>query len=247
MGGVVVVAIYRAGDHHLKRRLASLHRANLYRRCMGSEHSVIGNKKSVLHVARRMIFRKIQRCEIMVIIFDVWSARDFESHAPENVDDLVDNLRNGMGISLYWARSWKRNVYALFGKSLGFGLLFDRFEPPFQRFLEGPPELVQPLALPRPLLGRDISQATQQQRDFTAPTEDFDSDLFQLLLRIGLLDTIQNLSLESFQRITHSSAVFLALSAKVRFCGFGQLVECRQVCRRDFRQDFPVQFDTSLF
>jgi len=70
--------------------------------------------------------------------------------------------------------------------------------------------LVQPLTLPRPLLGSDIPKPAQHECDFTAPAEEVDSDLFQLLLRIGLLDTFQNLPAESFQGIVHSTAKILA-------------------------------------
>ena len=66
-------------------------------------------------------------------------------------------------------------------------------------------------ALPWPLLGSDLPKPAQHECDSTAPAEDIDSDLFQLLLRIALLDAVQNLSLESFQRIIHSTTKILAL------------------------------------
>jgi hypothetical protein len=153
-----------------------------------------------------MILGKIESFKIVVIIFDVRSPRDFESHAPEDIDNLVDDECQRMGGSSREPAPGKRDVDALFGKSLGFSLLFDCLEPAFQRDLDGSPELVQPLTLSRPLLGRDLPETTQQECKFTAPAEDVDSDLFQLLLRIRLLDTVQNLSLESFQRIVHLNA-----------------------------------------
>src|ERR1041385_3773212 len=99
---------------------------------MGSEHPIAGNKKSVLHVASRMILGKIKRFEIVVIVFDVRSARDFESHAPENIDNLVNHECQRMGVSSCGPRAGERDIDARFNKSLGFSLLLDGLEPAFQ-------------------------------------------------------------------------------------------------------------------
>ena len=145
-----------------------------------------------------MILGKIERFEIVVVIFYVRSARDFESHTPENIDNLVNHECQRMGGSSCGPRAGECDIDALFGKGLGFSLLFNRREPAFQCYLDRVSELVQPLTLPRPLLGRDLPYATQQEGEFAAPAEYIDSDLFKLLLRIALLDAGQNLSLESF-------------------------------------------------
>src|ERR1043165_9646266 len=91
MSRVIIVAVNRTGDYHLKRRVARLHRADLHRGCMGSEHPIVGYKTSILHVAGGMILGKIKRLEIMVIILNVRSTRDFEPHAPQKIYDSVDH------------------------------------------------------------------------------------------------------------------------------------------------------------
>src|SRR6185295_9299675 len=132
MSRVIIVAVNRTGDYYLKRRVARFHRADLHRGCMGSEHSIIGNKKSILHVAGGMILGKIKCLEIMVIILNVRSTRDFEPHAPENIDDLVDHECQRMAASSRRPRSGERDIDALFGKTFGLSLLFDRLKSGIQ-------------------------------------------------------------------------------------------------------------------
>src|SRR5688572_16781987 len=58
---VVVVAIDRAGHDDLQRRPAALHGADLHRRGVRSQQPAVRYKEGILHVARRMVFGKIER------------------------------------------------------------------------------------------------------------------------------------------------------------------------------------------
>ena len=93
MGSVVIVAIDGSRDDDLERRLAALHSADLYRRRMGPQQHAVGDKKSVLHIPSWMILGNIEGLKVVVIILDVRTTGDLESHAPKDIDDLVHHQR----------------------------------------------------------------------------------------------------------------------------------------------------------
>ncbi len=55
-----------------------------------------GNEDGVLHVARRMVQRKVQRLEVVVVGFDLGPFGDRVAHRLEDADDLVGDKRDGM-------------------------------------------------------------------------------------------------------------------------------------------------------
>ena len=64
-------------------------------------------------------------------------------------------------------------------------------------------QLIERFADARPFFRWQVLQTAQQQRDRPAAAQGFDPQLFELLHGVGLLDSIQNLSSESFQGIVH--------------------------------------------
>ena len=59
-------------------------------------NAAVGQIKSVLLVARRMIGRGVERVEAMPFGFDVRAFREREPHSPENADPAVEHLGEGM-------------------------------------------------------------------------------------------------------------------------------------------------------
>jgi hypothetical protein len=68
-----------------------------------------------------------------------------------------------------------------------------------QAFFDDAAELVQLLAAARPFFGRHVLHTAQQERDAAAAAQSLDSYLLELRLGAGSLNSIQDLSLESFQ------------------------------------------------
>ena len=66
---------------------------------MGSQQIAAGDKKSILHVARRMVFGNIERFEVMIIVFDIGAAGDLEAHAGKDIDDFIDHQRQRMDMA----------------------------------------------------------------------------------------------------------------------------------------------------
>ena len=89
MRGIVIVTVNRAGHDDLQRRLAVFHGADLHRRGVRPQQSIVGDKNRILHIPRGMIFGKVQRFKIVVIVLDVGAAGDLETQAVKNIDNLV--------------------------------------------------------------------------------------------------------------------------------------------------------------
>src|SRR5262245_50902508 len=103
-----------------------------------------------------MILGNIKRFEVMVVVLDVWTACNLESHAPENIDDLIDHQRQWMSAAAPPPRARESDVDTLSLKGLRLGLIFDIMKPLFQAFFHETAQLVKRFAGARTLLGRQV-------------------------------------------------------------------------------------------
>ena len=65
---------------------------------MRAQHTVVGHEERVVHVARRMIARNVERLEVVIVVLDLGSLVDREAQLDEDVDDLVEHLRERMEV-----------------------------------------------------------------------------------------------------------------------------------------------------
>ena len=72
-----------------------------------------GEEDRVLHIARRMIRRKIQRLEIVVVRFDLGTGANGIAHRLEDRDDLVHRADDGMLRAQRTANAGEGDVDAL--------------------------------------------------------------------------------------------------------------------------------------
>ncbi len=161
MGRVVIVAINRAGNDDLQRRLTAFHGANLHRRSMSSQQVGAGDEKSILHVARRMVFGNIERFEVVIIVLDIGTAGDFETHAQKDLDDLVDHQRYRVAMATLQPRPRQGDIDFFFGKGLGLGLPVDRSQSCIELLLQSAAQLIEPFAHARPFFRWQIFQTAQ--------------------------------------------------------------------------------------
>ena len=99
-----IVAMYRARNHDADRRLHLLHGANLHRRSVSPQQQTLalrlrflpGDEQRVLRVARRMVGRKIQRLEVVIVGLDHRPFLHRVAEIAEDGDDLVHRLDHGM-------------------------------------------------------------------------------------------------------------------------------------------------------
>ena len=79
-----------------------------------------GDEQRVLRVARRMVRRKVQRLEVVVVGLDLGTFADGVAHRLEDRDDLVHHAQHGMFDADRALDAGKRDVETL-GGELGIG------------------------------------------------------------------------------------------------------------------------------
>src|SRR5687768_6218705 len=65
------------------------------------------NKKSILHLTRWMVFRKIKGREIMPVIFYFWAISNAESESFKDFNNSVSRLRKWVQVSDL-VRNWRK-------------------------------------------------------------------------------------------------------------------------------------------
>jgi hypothetical protein len=85
----------------------------------------------------------------------------------------------------------------------GSRLHFNLPETFFDLFLEQFSQTIELFAGPRAFLRRQIFQSPQHRSQSTAPTQGLNAKLFDLRLRVAMMNSLQHLLLESFQRFVH--------------------------------------------
>ena len=94
----------RPGDHDANRRTHLFHGANLHRRRVRAQQQALalrlrllaGDEQRVLRIARRMVRRKIQRLEVVVIGFDDGAFRNGIAEFLKDTDDFAHRTDDGM-------------------------------------------------------------------------------------------------------------------------------------------------------
>jgi hypothetical protein len=120
----VVAAIDAAGHDDPDRRLVRLHVANLHGGGVGAEQGAAivgpaaialnrpGEVEGVLHVARRVLGRHVQRVEAVPLVLDLRPLDDGEAHAREDLLHPVAHDGQRMPVAEPRPASWKRHVDA---------------------------------------------------------------------------------------------------------------------------------------
>ena len=99
-----IVAIDLARNHNAQRRLQLLHGANLHRRGVRAQQQPVAQsllllpceEQGVLHVARGMVGRKVQRLEIVVIGLDLGALGNRVAKIAEHAHHLVHRADHGV-------------------------------------------------------------------------------------------------------------------------------------------------------
>ncbi len=93
-----LVAVDAAGADDADGRPLFLHRAGLNAAGMGPQQpvGVLMDIEGILHIAGRMVFRKVERGKIMPVVFDLGAFCNRKAQPAEDMDDLVTYERNRM-------------------------------------------------------------------------------------------------------------------------------------------------------
>src|SRR5262245_27840962 len=103
---------------------------------MGAEQHTAGDKKGILHIPRWMILGNIESLKVVVVVFDVRTTGDLESHTPKDIDDLIHHKRQRVNSSPLPTRPGKSDVDPLVFERLRSRLLFDLPESLLDLFIK---------------------------------------------------------------------------------------------------------------
>ena len=96
----LIAPVDAAARQHSQRRLPTLHRSNLHVRGVRAQQELIDiEKERVLHVARGMIGREIERLEVVPIRFHFGPRIERVAHLQENLLELAPNDRDRMQVT----------------------------------------------------------------------------------------------------------------------------------------------------
>ena len=123
MGHVVVAAIGAARCDDSVRRRLGLHRPDLHRRGVGPEQHALAplvgaEIEGVVHLARRVLRRDIERREIVEVVLDVGPFDDAEAHVGENRDQLIQHLADRVNGAVRLRAGRQRDIHPRGRKAL---------------------------------------------------------------------------------------------------------------------------------
>ena len=176
-----LVAVHLAGADHPNRRLLVEHHAHLHRRGVRAEQHVplgfaASDEEGVLHVAGRVVRRKVQAVEVVLVEFKLRAGGDAESHRGENTFHVAQHLLHRMLGAAERATSRKREVERWRGVRRGFSeTAFGVSDPCLRRLLER----VEQLPYARSVSGIDGFELAEQARDFSLAHREFELEGFE--------------------------------------------------------------------
>ncbi len=115
MAGVYrFVAIDLAHDEGAHGRAHALHDAHLVRRGLGAQQNLSRrDPEGVLHVACGMVYRQVQRLEVVVIGLNLWPIVQLEAHRHHRAGDIAHHLRKRMDVANWCRRAGQRDIHPL--------------------------------------------------------------------------------------------------------------------------------------
>ena len=145
----IVAAIHLAGNDDAYRRLALFHGVDLHGRSVRAQKQRPGRAfgqvqvKGVHIVADGMMFRNVQRFEIVIRRFDFRAFDDGKADREENVFDFLENLANQVMRADGADDAGERKIDALFGCRRSCSASFDFGLPRFDLSIDVAAEFVQ--------------------------------------------------------------------------------------------------------
>ena len=165
---IVICAEHLAGRKNFDRRLFILHDMDLSRGGLGAEQKLRTQIEGILHVSGRMILRRIERREIVVIRLDLAALVDFKAHRGEDVNQFLPDLCHGMKMARMHFDSRFCDI-DLLGLVAGCEFLLFHTRIQLAEALRRPVlQFVDCLAVFTPLVRRDAAHILHERADFAA-------------------------------------------------------------------------------
>ena len=155
MGRIVVDAEHVARSNHAERRLVRFHVVDLRAGGMRTQHHLVVHVERVLHVAARVVGRRIERLEVVPVRLDVATEVHLETHLAEEVDNLFAHVVKRMRAARRNACTRERGIYKAAFQLLLEGSLVRGLDSLVDCLGDGDLKFVHELAVSRTFLGAE--------------------------------------------------------------------------------------------
>ena len=166
-----VAAIHAAGRNDADRHALFHHRPDLYRRRVRPQQVPAGEVERVVHRACRMVFRDIQRGEVVEIVFDLGSGPHAESRVTEDLLDPEPGAGDRMPSAESGTAAGQRDIDRIRREPGCQGIRFERLTTRIETLLDGLLGLVDGLTGLWPILRREGAEALEQRRKLSLLSE----------------------------------------------------------------------------
>lgn len=201
--GIRIRAIDAARRDDADRGLAARHGADLHGAGVRAQHHwprvFAGEVEGIVHRARRMRLRNVERGEIMPVVLDFGAGGDREAQIREDLGEFVHHLADRVDRARCDAVNRQRHVHRFAGEArVERGLLQARFAGG-QRLGDGFAQGMDARALFLALFGGELAERLEQAGDRALLAERLDAHRLQRIERGGGIDRGKQLAAQGIE------------------------------------------------
>lgn len=210
VGRIVIDAEHVARSNHAERRLVRFHVVDLRAGSMRTQHHLVVHVERVLHVAARVVRRRIERLEVVPVRLDVATEVHFETHLAEEVDNLFAHVVKRVRRARRDACTRERGIYKAAFQFLLEGSLVRGLDSLVDCFGDGDLKFVHELAVSRTFLGAERAHLLHEVGHGTLLAQVLHAEVVDgfLVRKVGLRKFCVKRLLHIVNSFTHSGHKF---------------------------------------
>ena len=185
VGLVAVAAIDLAGGDHPQRRRVFLHVADLHAGRVRAQQATVAEVERVVHGARRMVRREVQRLEVVPVVLDFRTVGEFIAKTAEDLGDAFQRATDRMHAAARGIAARQGDVDGLPGQARVQRGIVQRGLARGQSFGDRVAGAVDRLARGLALVARQCAERLELRGDAAALAEQAHAQRFQRVRRCG--------------------------------------------------------------
>ncbi len=210
VGLVAVAAVDLAGGDHAQRRLVAcfqqvVHVADLHARGMGAQQATVTEIEGVVHGARRVVRREVERLEVVPVVLDLRTVGQLIAQPPEDLGDAFQRPADRMQATAETVAARQADVDGFAGQARIQYRVFQYRLAGRQGIADGVADAVDGFTGALALFGRQGAQLLQLRGDAAALAQQRDTQVFQRVRRLRGGNVGQRLGGQGFD-VAHGSS-----------------------------------------
>ena len=210
VGRIVIDAEHVARSNHAERRLVRFHVVDLRAGSVRTQHHLVVHVERVLHVAARMVGRRVERLEVVPVRLDVAAEVHLEAHLAEEVDNLFAHVVERVRAAGGNARTGEAHIHKTAFQLLLEGGLVRGLDSLVDGLGDGDLKFVHELAVSRTFLGAERAHLLHEVGDGPLLAEVLHAEVVDgfLVCKVGLRKFCVKRLLHIVDSFTHSDRKF---------------------------------------